>query len=117
MSTYIHHIHSNNLLPSSSSIYSLRPPISSMNPAEAFPLTVSKSSSGTQALRKRTLADTEGCQNGGRLPAIINMKRSRSDDPDPLGNKNNNSIMDLQQQSLSLPSLQLQVLPILCLTH
>ncbi len=113
----LHHIHSNNLLSSLSSIYSLHPPISSMNPAEVYPLTVPKSSSGTQALRKQTLPDTEGCQNGGRLPAISNMKRSRSDDPDPLGNKNNNYIMDLQQQSLSLPSLQLQVLLILCLTH
>lgn len=87
---YFHDFNSGNLLPSSSSYSSLHPPIPS---SETSPPTLSQStigSTGTQLSRKRQLTDTEECQPAGRLPTIINMKRSRNQDQEPIWNDNNN---------------------------
>jgi hypothetical protein len=98
---YYHDFNSGNKLPSSSSYSSHAPLVPS---AETSPPTLSQStkgSTGTQVSRKRQLTDTEDGQLAGRLPTIINMKRSRNHDQEPLWNDRNNPRKSQGNSSIS----------------
>jgi hypothetical protein len=98
---YFHDFNSGNKLPSSSS-YSSHPPL--IPSAETSPPSLSQStkgSTGTQVSRKRHLTDTEDGQLAGRLPTIINMKRSRNHDQEPLWNDSNNPRKSQGNSSIS----------------